>query len=111
MAVDGSEMVWEIDIGTGSDHGDEREEDGVCNSERKSIYVSQPSWETYLGLKGRHTEDEFLSGRQHIDCEGHLILINLQADPADHRIEKIEEGFHGEAADVQVDMEASEVNN
>lgn len=40
MAVDGSEMVWEIDIGTGSDHGDEREEDGVCNSERKSTYVS-----------------------------------------------------------------------
>lgn len=35
MAVDCSDMVREVDIATGSDHGDEREEDGVWSGGRK----------------------------------------------------------------------------
>lgn len=30
-----------------------------------------------------HTEDELLGGRQHVYGEGHLVLVYLEANPAD----------------------------
>ena len=86
-----------------------RTESGIVKE--KAYTLASHHGKHILDLKGRHTEDEFLSGRQHVDCECHLILVNLQANPADHRIEDIEEGIHGKVEDVKVDIEASEVNN
>jgi hypothetical protein len=31
----------------------------------------------------QRTEDEFLNWRQHVDGKGHLILVDLEAHPAD----------------------------
>lgn len=36
MAVDGSDMVWKVDIGTGNDHGNQTEENGICRARRVS---------------------------------------------------------------------------
>lgn len=30
MAVDGANVIGEVDVGAGYDHGDEGEEEGVC---------------------------------------------------------------------------------
>ena len=36
VTVDGAEVVWEVDVDTGGDHGDESEDDGVCTDESQS---------------------------------------------------------------------------
>lgn len=59
VTVDGSDMVGEIDNNAGQDHREEREKKGI--------------------------EDELFRGGKHVDSEGHLILIDLQTNPANQR--------------------------
>lgn len=42
MAVDGADVVGEVDVDSGRDHGDEGEEDGVYEKERGLISLVCP---------------------------------------------------------------------
>ena len=75
VAVDGSDVVWEVDVDAGEDHGDKGEEKGVCWC-GGSVIVAK------VGRTEKRTEDELLSGREHVDGEGDFILVDFQANPA-----------------------------
>lgn len=81
MAVNRPDVIGKVNVGTGDNHGDETEEDGICQAALPLAISDYPLIELPSG-EGR-TEDELFRRREHIYRKGHFILVDLQAEPAD----------------------------